>query len=664
MGVVDYKSRTKEVPDLARRLLVQDFQMPLYLLAARMAGFSEAREAAWISLHTGESVTFDQVLAKAGISADALLETGMEARERAREEGTPNLANAVETLITEAREGRFPDPDRGLRALQLSAGVPNHRSSPGRGGGGMRRAPQQWELPLGPIELPGEAPESGSAEGAGGAAPLRRSVDDAHPWLEQNLVLRPARGPGKTWSLVTLALHVLAGAREQGPVRPAELCMLTFTDKAAGEMRRRLRERLEKLSLDVEPGEEEEVLRSSFARLGRPLPTPAEWRVLRTRSEPPTWAPSTRSASSSCAVRRRDAAWTPTSSCSRSASARGSPGDHGGGRRSWPRSMRRIRRWPQLVEELGFAPQGRSAGLSGELVSVLGRLREEGLGAESLELASQAEVEAHFQRQVAALAQAVEETRAEDGQRTLTATCDALARLVPHLSPESFVSGGMGDRLAEVLAGADEAVRLEKQVKRPRGVKAPGPMVKRLRRLALGAELPESLESLAAAWRSAPFEATLRRLLASLQKEHRAALERRGVLDFTELLVRTRDLLRDFPSARRAAQARARVLLVDEFQDTNRLQLELVHAAGGAPGGSAPAVGSDPRSTRCRSSRPRSASSATASSPSTSSAARTCRSSGAPSAGSWRRADAVSTSRSTAAPRRRSSSSSTPASRG
>ena len=52
--------------------------------------------------------------------------------------------------------------------------------------------------------------------------------------LEKNLALMAGAGAGKTYSLVTMTLHLLAGAREAGaPLKPARLCMLTFTDKAA-----------------------------------------------------------------------------------------------------------------------------------------------------------------------------------------------------------------------------------------------------------------------------------------------------------------------------------------------------------------------------------------------------------------------------------------------
>jgi ATP-dependent exoDNAse (exonuclease V) beta subunit len=50
----------------------------------------------------------------------------------------------------------------------------------------------------------------------------------------------------------------------------------------------------------------------------------------------------------------------------------------------------------------------------------------------------------------------------------------------------------------------------------------------------------------------------------------------RGVATFHDLLVWTRDLLRDFPAVRGAAHRRIERLFVDEFQDTDPLQSELV----------------------------------------------------------------------------------------
>ncbi len=50
---------------------------------------------------------------------------------------------------------------------------------------------------------------------------------------------------------------------------------------------------------------------------------------------------------------------------------------------------------------------------------------------------------------------------------------------------------------------------------------------------------------------------------------------REGRLSFHDLLVLARDLLRDHPDARNAAASRYRCLLIDEFQDTDPLQIEL-----------------------------------------------------------------------------------------
>jgi ATP-dependent helicase/nuclease subunit A len=50
----------------------------------------------------------------------------------------------------------------------------------------------------------------------------------------------------------------------------------------------------------------------------------------------------------------------------------------------------------------------------------------------------------------------------------------------------------------------------------------------------------------------------------------------RGVLDFGDLLLKTRDLLRDNPAVRGEFQNSIKFLLVDEFQDTDPLQVEIV----------------------------------------------------------------------------------------
>ena len=79
--------------------------------------------------------------------------------------------------------------------------------------------------------------------------------------------------------------------------------------------------------------------------------------------------------------------------------------------------------------------------------------------------------------------------------------------------------------------------------------------------------------------------------------------QREGVVDFAELLLRSYELLRDHPALRQHYQQRFRYLLVDEFQDTNKLQYQwLKLLAGEMEGGrivgtsSVLAVGDDDQS--------------------------------------------------------------------
>jgi ATP-dependent helicase/nuclease subunit A len=60
---------------------------------------------------------------------------------------------------------------------------------------------------------------------------------------------------------------------------------------------------------------------------------------------------------------------------------------------------------------------------------------------------------------------------------------------------------------------------------------------------------------------------------------------RRGLIDFDDLLLFARDLLRNSAPARAHFRSRFRLLAVDEFQDTDPLQMEIVYRLSGADGG-------------------------------------------------------------------------------
>ena len=71
--------------------------------------------------------------------------------------------------------------------------------------------------------------------------------------------------------------------------------------------------------------------------------------------------------------------------------------------------------------------------------------------------------------------------------------------------------------------------------------------------------------------------------------------QREGVVDFAELLLRSYELLRDHAPVREHYQRRFRHLLIDEFQDTNRLQYLWIRQLAG-PHSSVFAVGDDDQS--------------------------------------------------------------------
>ncbi|MGZ8707261.1 MAG: UvrD-helicase domain-containing protein [Gaiellaceae bacterium] len=77
----------------------------------------------------------------------------------------------------------------------------------------------------------------------------------------------------------------------------------------------------------------------------------------------------------------------------------------------------------------------------------------------------------------------------------------------------------------------------------------------------------------------------LQELLIGFAAAYQEGKDRESALDFEDLQLRARDLLRDDEAIREREQLRFRSIMVDEFQDTNRLQCELIDLLSGGPGG-------------------------------------------------------------------------------
>ena len=92
----------------------------------------------------------------------------------------------------------------------------------------------------------------------------------------------------------------------------------------------------------------------------------------------------------------------------------------------------------------------------------------------------------------------------------------------------------------------------------------------------------------------ADLAALLREELRPLVDEYEARKAKAGSLDFLDLLLRARDLIRDAPRVRHELQERFTHLLVDEFQDTDPVQAELLFLL----------AADDPQETNSKRSRP------------------------------------------------------------
>jgi ATP-dependent helicase/nuclease subunit A len=92
----------------------------------------------------------------------------------------------------------------------------------------------------------------------------------------------------------------------------------------------------------------------------------------------------------------------------------------------------------------------------------------------------------------------------------------------------------------------------------------------------------------------------LQELLAEFEREYAQAKGREAALDFEDLQLRARDLLRESEEIRERERWRFRSIMVDEFQDTNRLQCELIDLLShpwpaAAPAGQSPAPPASPQ---------------------------------------------------------------------
>ncbi|MGO8970322.1 MAG: UvrD-helicase domain-containing protein [Myxococcaceae bacterium] len=379
--------------------------------------------------------------------------------------------------------------------------------------------------------------------------------------LARNGCLFAGAGAGKTHGLLSVALGLLAGAGGREPLAPGRLCLLTFTEKAAAEMRERLRGRVEALAEAVAT---EPELEAAFAALGRPPPPASFWRTVQGQLELATLstfhahcARLLRQAPASASIPQgfellgeEDALQLLVDTAEQTLLDALDAGDA---------------EVDALCAQAELRGTGRGRGLLDVLVAAVVRLREEGQGAAGVAVGDRAlateALLAAVARAEGLLRQALPRAAAsEELAATLAACLDVLHGLDAEAPPERLA------RL-DALAGAIPRV----------GNNGLRGLLASVRESLLDGTLEApGVASASAGCAAVRHERTLRRVCERVEADYRRALRRGGWMDFAELLVAARDVLRDEVGFRASAQGRTGALLVDEVQDTNTLQLELV----------------------------------------------------------------------------------------
>jgi ATP-dependent exoDNAse (exonuclease V) beta subunit len=373
--------------------------------------------------------------------------------------------------------------------------------------------------------------------------------------LDTTLVVEAAAGTGKTSELVRRMVALLAAGRAQLD----RLVAVTFTDFAAGELKLRLRTEIEKTRLDpLTSGE-------ARRRLNDALPQLEEARIGTIHSfcsdllrERPVEA----GVDPLFEVAAGDVAWRTFGRCfdrwfERQLESPGpgvrrvlrrwrreqtwSPGRR---RDEGPKGLLRSAAW-ELVERRDFpAPWARREGFERdrEIQAIVAEVAE--LGA----WADRGNPEDYFTKSLIALwGLAADIERAE---RSADRDFDWLeARLIASARDRHWTWKGYGGK------GSAEF---------------PKPELLRRRN-----ELFARLEAFVAE-AGADLAPSLRDELWPLVEDYESAKTRAGCLDFLDLLIRARTLVRDNADVRRQLQERFTHLFVDEFQDTDPLQAEIL----------------------------------------------------------------------------------------
>jgi ATP-dependent helicase/nuclease subunit A len=388
---------------------------------------------------------------------------------------------------------------------------------------------------------------------------MKAAADDRHlitERLDETLVVEAAAGTGKTTQLVARIVALIRSGR----ARVTEIAAVTFSEKAAGELKLRLREELERARVAARKGGEEAarldtaVLEFEEAHVSTIHGFCAE--LLRERPVEAAIDPAFEVMTQTQSHQLFDevfASWMET--------ALKSPGE------GVKRSLRRPRQaswWRDTEEEEGPIARLRKAGY--ELLQWRDHPTPWKHPVWDRETMIDSVVQSVLDVAEMTAAPIYERDILFQDTRSLRRAAREIRRMA---APTPRDYDGIEAQLVSLAGDRDLANKR----------KGSGAMYSRAiarqtildKREALVGVL-RNFKAVADADLAAYLHGELQDCIARYEDRKR----RSGMLDFLDLLIRARDLVRDCEPVRRAFQERFRFILVDEFQDTDPLQAELL----------------------------------------------------------------------------------------
>jgi ATP-dependent exoDNAse (exonuclease V) beta subunit len=386
--------------------------------------------------------------------------------------------------------------------------------------------------------------------------------------LDANLVLAAGAGSGKTHALVSVALGLYVGSARREPLDPSQVWAVTFTEKAARELRSRIVQRASALASDPELALADEPELAQM--LGERRIPGSRWRAI---VEQLPGAP-IGTFHSLCGKLLRSFAVE--------AGVDPSFGvlDENAAAELFDRTLDEV-----LLRELetevddGEGSHARAAAralggpdtLRAALRRLHAKLGEEGRDPGTLLVDAEGRPQPGFDRTLAQTELDVACRRLSESLELLEASSED--RLRPTLRTLALERRRIGECEPEQIQRWYPAMVRVASQRRGKGT-----LPKRARRVwEPFAAAWEQVQDCVATLEEQQLAARIVALLDAVSLAYAQEKQRVQVLDFVDLVRGAHDLLRDDRIVRRQLKQRIGALLVDEFQDTNGLQLDLVH---------------------------------------------------------------------------------------